>query len=67
MKIIDIFNGNLYTDKKNIQFNKFLDGFNKYYNTNIKLIVNGNDECGLLLEDLNAISRQKNATFLLKG
>jgi len=35
LKLIPIYNGNLYTTKKNNQFKAWLDAFNQYYNTNI--------------------------------
>lgn len=43
LKLIQIYNGNLYTDKKNNQFKLWLEAFNKYYNTNISLIENVNN------------------------
>ena len=36
--LIDIFNGNIVTKSKNIQFKSWLQGFNKIYNTNIYYI-----------------------------
>lgn len=37
-KIIEIFNGNLYTEKRKIQFLVWVNNFNKLYNSNIKII-----------------------------
>lgn len=39
-RIIDIFNGNLHTKAKIIQFKYFLDSYNKAYGTDIKYIEN---------------------------
>ena len=41
-KIIEIFNGNLYTERKKIQFSVWVSNFNKLYSNNIKIINNTN-------------------------
>jgi hypothetical protein len=43
LKIIEIFNGNLYTERKNNQFKLWLEAFNKVYKTNIYFINQKND------------------------
>jgi hypothetical protein len=43
LKIIEIFNGNLYTERKNNQFKLWLEAFNKIYKTDICLIDQKND------------------------
>mgnify|MGYP002378500193 CR=1 FL=1 len=40
LKIINIFNGNLFLNSKKEQFKLWLEGYNKYYNQNIKLLDN---------------------------
>ena len=35
LKLIEIFNGNIYTNHKNIQFAKWIEAYNKIYNENI--------------------------------
>lgn len=42
IKLIKIFNGNLLTDKKNIQFKNWIDSFNLRYKTEIVFIPNVN-------------------------
>jgi hypothetical protein len=42
LKLIEIFNGNLCTERKNNQFKLWLEAFNKAYKTNIVLIENKN-------------------------
>jgi LAGLIDADG DNA endonuclease family protein/proton-conducting membrane transporter len=43
LKIIEIFNSNLYTERKNNQFKLWLEAFNKIYKTNICFIDQKND------------------------
>lgn len=43
LKIIHIFNGNLLTEKKKIQFRFWLTAFNKKYNKNIRYTQNNSD------------------------
>jgi len=43
LKLIEIFNGNLYTERKINQFKLWLETFNKTYNTNICFINKVND------------------------
>lgn len=35
LEIVNIFNGNIYLPKKQLRFKSFLEGYNKYYKTNI--------------------------------
>lgn len=42
LKIINIFNGNIYLDKNKIKFNKFVNRYNETYKTNIKILENNN-------------------------
>jgi len=37
LKIIEIFNGNLQLTKRIIQFKNFVDAYNTYYGTSIKI------------------------------
>ena len=43
LKLIQIFNGNLLTERKNYQFKLWLEAFNKAYNMDIQLIQNYNN------------------------
>lgn len=45
LKIINIFNGNLQLNKKQLQFQSFIEAYNNYYNTNIQLLENNNLIC----------------------
>lgn len=42
LKIINIFNGNIYLNKNKIKFIKFVNRYNETYNTNIKILENNN-------------------------
>lgn len=43
LKLIPVYNGNLYTTKKTNQFKAWLDAFNQYYNSSVALINKTSD------------------------